>query len=85
MINSQKKTQNVPVPNELSAEHRMMLTEESGIDPKIINARRYKTVTTKADLKSRGFADSQLRVPTLLIPIYSVHGELALYQAQAVN
>ena len=59
-----------------------MLTVESGLSSEVIVARHYQTVTTKADLKSRGFADSQLRVPTLLIPIYSVHGELALYQAR---
>ena len=66
----------------MSEAHWHMLAKESGLSSEVIVARIYRTVTTKADLKSRGFSDSQLRVPTLLIPIYDVHGELALYQAR---
>ena len=62
-----------------------MLAVESGLSSEVIVARHYQTVTTKAELKSRGFSYSQCRVPTLLIPIYNVHGELTLYQARAVN
>ena len=88
----QKKTHSKSLPNgeqefegrpsDLSEGHWHMLTVESGLSSEVIVARHYQTVTTKADLKSRGFSDSQLRVPTLLIPIYDVHGELALYQAR---
>lgn len=71
-----------PRPSHLSDQHWHMLTKQSRISHEVIVARNYRTVTKKADLKSRGFSDSQLRVPTLLIPIYSVHGDLTLYQAR---
>ena len=41
---------------------------KSGIDPDIIAARGYRTVERPVDLKRLGFGDSQLLVPTLLIP-----------------
>ena len=74
-----------PRPSHLSEGHWHMLTVESGLSSEVIVSRHYQTVTTKADLKSRGFSDSQLRVPTLLTLIYNINGELDLFQAQAVN
>lgn len=67
----------------LSANHRQMLVSESGIRPEIVEARGYRTVTTKADLKRLGFSDRQQNAPALLIPIYNPRGELATYQARA--
>jgi hypothetical protein len=69
---------------ELSDEHRHMLEVESGIAPAIIEARGYRTVTTKAALRALGFGEAQARVPALLVPVYDVYGQLATYQARPV-
>ena len=61
-------------------DHRAMLERESGLLPEVIDARGYRTVTTKAELKELGFAPSQHRVPGLLIPNHTVHGEIGLHQ-----
>lgn len=64
----------------LAPHHKRMLEEESGIKPEVIEARGYRTVTTKAELAKLGFSKAQQNVPSLLIPIYGVTGELVLYQ-----
>jgi hypothetical protein len=56
-----------------------MLMEGSAIQEKVIAARGYRSVAHKADLKRLGFSEAQRLVPTLLIPIWSVTGEIALY------
>ena len=66
--------------NQLDKHHEKMLIEESGITPNIIEARGYRTVEKKADLKSLGFSEAQCSVPGLLIPIYNPSGEIVLYQ-----
>lgn len=68
--------------NPLSTEHRHMLEHDSGIKPELIEARSYRTVTKKADLKRLGFSDQQCNVPALLIPIYGPAGEIVTYQAR---
>ena len=70
------------LPEDLAAHHRRVLEEESAISAEIIAARGYRTVTVKAELRRRGFADYQLLVPSLLLPIYNVHGEIAGYQSR---
>ena len=62
--------------------HRTMLEQESGIRPDVITARGYETVTSKAELKRRGFSPAQQNVPALLIPIFSPTGDVVLYQAR---
>lgn len=64
---------------ELNAEHQRMLTVESGISDEVIAARGYETVTTKSRIKALGFSDRQARVPSLLIPMWNIHGEVGLY------
>jgi len=64
--------------NNLSAEHAQALTA-SAIAPEVIAARGYQTLTQKAQLRRLGFGDAQSLVPTLLIPIWSISGEIALY------
>lgn len=59
--------------------HRVML-KTSSISPAAIKSRGYFSVTKKAELKKLGFSDAQCRVPALVIPIYSVTGEVSLYQ-----
>ena len=62
----------------LSPAHEAMLLE-SAIAPEVIGARGYRTVTTKAELGRLGFPDRQRRVPALLLPIWSVLGEICGY------
>lgn len=56
------------------------LVSASGISTKVATARGYRSITTRAELARLGFAHNQQRVPALLIPIWNVAGELALYQ-----
>ena len=64
----------------LHTDHEGMLIHESGIAPGVVEARGYRTVETKAELKRLGFSDAQCGVPGMLIPIYNPAGELVLYQ-----
>ena len=66
--------------NLLAAYHREMLEQGSGISPGIISERGYFTVTNADDLRERGFADYQLRVPALVIPVYGVDGRFRFYR-----
>jgi len=63
----------------LSAEHLLTLAQASGIAEEIIAARGYRTVHTRAQLERLGFGRTQRNVPTLLVPIWGVSGEVALY------
>jgi Domain of unknown function (DUF3854) len=64
----------------LASHHETMLREESGISPKVVEARGYRTVDTKSELKSLGFSECQCNKPGLLIPVYSPTGAIATYQ-----
>jgi len=64
----------------LADHHKKMLTEESGINPEVVEARGYRTIQKKIDLKNLGFAERQCNPPGLLIPIYSPTGDVATYQ-----
>jgi hypothetical protein len=66
--------------NSLAAHHRTMLVQESSIKPKVIEARGYRTVETKAELERLGFGRAQRNVPGLLLPIYAPGGGISLYQ-----
>lgn len=65
---------------DLSDDHKMMLLEESSIKPEVVEARGYRTVETKAELRRRGFSGTQCNVPGLLIPVYGPHGQIVTYQ-----
>src|SRR4051794_12911057 len=58
------------------------LIVDSGITPEIARARGYRSVTSKSELRALGFGLTQCRVPALLIPVWGVSGEIALYQAR---
>lgn len=81
----QAATEGVTKSIDLSKAHRHMLEVESGISTELIEARGYRTVTTKADLKRLGFSAIQQNTPALLIPIYHPCGEIATYQARPDN
>jgi hypothetical protein len=64
----------------LSEDHKKMLLEDSGLPPGVVEARGYRTVEKKVELKTLGFSDSQRNIPGLLIPIHSHTGEIVTYQ-----
>lgn len=66
----------------LSAEHRESLEKSSAVRPDVIEARGYKTVIRKSEIRALGFSDNQIRVPALLIPVWGVMGSTVLYQAR---
>src|SRR5262249_39003112 len=43
-------------------------------------ARGYRSVSTKTELKDLGFSERQCRVPAFVIPVWGVTGEVALHQ-----
>ena len=65
---------------DLSHNHQKMLIEESGLAPEVVEARGYRTVEKKAEIKRFGCSEAQCGVPGLLIPIRSPAGEIILYQ-----
>jgi Domain of unknown function (DUF3854) len=64
----------------LAEQHEKMLREESGISQEVVEARGYRTIEKKVELKTLGFADRQCNPPGLLIPIYAPSGEIVNYQ-----
>jgi hypothetical protein len=64
----------------LAEQHEKMLIDESGIARDVAEARGYRTIEKKVELKTLGFSDKQCNVPGLLIPIYSPAGGIATYQ-----
>lgn len=63
----------------LAEHHRKTLIDGSGISEDVVRARGYFTATRKEELEEVGFGKSQRIVPTLVIPIHDVHGEIALH------
>jgi hypothetical protein len=70
---SDKNTERGSMP-QLSAEHQLMLREESGISDEVISARGYHTITNHKELIALGFASKQSRVPGLLLPLHTTDG-----------
>ena len=64
----------------LAPHHRQMLEQGSGISLEKISDRGYFTVTDMDDLREMGFADYQLRVPAMVIPVYGVDGRFRFYR-----
>lgn len=66
----------------LLPQHAALLAA-SAITDEVAKARSYRSVEQKARLTELGFSSTQARVPALLIPVWDVHGEIALYQTRA--
>jgi hypothetical protein len=66
----------------LAEQHEKMLLEESGISPEVVEARGYRTVDTKSELKRLGFSERQCNKPALLFPVHSPSDEVMLYQSR---
>ena len=63
----------------LAPQHQK-LVDDSAVAPEVAAERGYYTAFTKTELRELGFPPSQLLVPTLVVPVYNVLGELATYQ-----
>jgi len=59
--------------------HHAKLLTDSSIATDVAGERGYWSAETKAELSRLGFGRDQLRVPTLVMPIRDVHGEIATY------
>lgn len=66
--------------NPLLLPQHQQLLDASAITPEVAAARGYRSITTKAELKARGFRDRQCRVPALLIPLRNPAGKQVSYQ-----
>src|SRR5215211_3624607 len=66
----------------LAEQHRRRI-RASAIASDIALARDYRSIIVKAELRRLGFTDAQCRVPALLIPVWSVFGEIGNYQLRA--
>jgi hypothetical protein len=62
----------------LAEEHATKL-KSSAISPDVANGRGYYTAERKARVIELGFSRTQAMVPALIIPLHSVHGEVASY------
>jgi hypothetical protein len=60
--------------------HHQGMLATSGISDDVVLERQYVSVTEKAMLERLGFSTAQRIVPGLLIPLWSVTGEVAGYQ-----
>lgn len=57
-----------------------MLEEESAISPEVVRERGYFSATEPGELRELGFADYQLRVPALVVPMYGPDGSVTNHQ-----
>ncbi len=64
--------------------HRDLITA-SAILPEIATERGYRSALKKSELRVLGFGDKQQCVPSLLIPVWTVHGEIGTYQIRPDN
>lgn len=56
------------------------LIKASAIDPDVAAERGYSSATTRAALKRLGFSDFQCNAPALVVPVFSVVGDLTTHQ-----
>jgi len=68
-------------PDTLLPQHARLISG-SAIAPEVAEARGYRSITRKVDLRELGFADRQCRIPALLIPVWGGSGEVATYQSR---
>lgn len=65
--------------------HRATLEQESRITKDVWQARGFRSIEKATELKRLGFSEAQTLVPTLLIPVYNVWGDLSLYHHRPDN
>lgn len=64
---------------DLSPQHAELLAA-SAISVEVAQARGYRTVRTKGELRTLGFAPSQCHVPALLVPVWGVTKQVVTHQ-----
>jgi hypothetical protein len=69
-----------PIDRRLAQSHRDMLERASGIDPKVIKERDAWMAVNAKELSALGFMGHQQLVPALVLPVWSVNGQIAMYQ-----
>jgi hypothetical protein len=67
---------------DLSPEHLRSLRTGSGISPEDILARGYFTATDPEQLRELGFAEYQLNVPALIVPVHGVEDGPLFYRVR---
>ena len=68
---------------ELSEEHQARL--DRVISREVQRERGYRTISDRAELMELGFKKIQARMPSILIPMWNVHGALATYNHRPDN
>jgi len=66
---------------ELLPQHAKLL-EASAVNHGLARRRGYFSVANATALKQLGFSSAQQRVPALVIPLWNVHGQVALHQSR---
>jgi hypothetical protein len=61
-------------------EHHLAKLRASAVAPAVALERGYRSVTVRTELRRLGFTDAQARIPALLLPVWSVAGEIGNYQ-----
>ena len=56
------------------------LIDASAISPEVVSARGYWSAQKKTDLRQLGFGQIQCIVPALVVPVWTVIGEIGAYQ-----
>ncbi len=68
-----------PVPPPALLPQHAAALAASAISAEVIAARGYRSVTSRAEMERLGFGPKQCLVPTLVMPIWNVFGELSFY------
>lgn len=68
-----------PTQKSLLPQHRKLI-EASGITDEIIRDRGYHSETVKTELAKLGFTSQQRNVPAMVIPIWTINGQVSLHQ-----
>ena len=63
----------------LLPQHKRLI-DESGISEEVADARRYRSMTDKDEVRRLGFEEWQCLVPALLVPVWGVDGKVRIHQ-----
>ena len=74
--NQISKNDYIALPGLMQHHHEML--KASAISDEVIIERGYRSVDKERDLKALGFADAQIRLPGLLLPLHSTDGQVPI-------
>src|SRR5262245_55994922 len=69
-----------PAQRRLALSHQTMLEQDSHIDPAVVRERDAWTAINPKELSALGFMGHQQLVPALVLPVWSVTGQITMYQ-----